>query len=201
MTFSSCSCDQEVYVRQSGAMISVNPNELDFGDVPKGLFATKTIEVLNTDAEGRLVLADVLAYVNKQYEPKAILDFATLTGAVLVALGNRASGVMGNDDSLMKQVKKASEFSDEKVWELPLWEEYSWEIRGKYADIKNIGEKRLAGTVTAGAFLKEFVGNTPWIHMDIAGTAWNLREPSYQPKVGATGVAVRLVYNFLENRK
>ena len=161
----------------------------------------KTIEVLNTDAEGRLVLADVLAYVNKQYEPAAILDFATLTGAVLVALGNRATGVMGNDVALMREVKKASEQSFEKVWELPLWEEYSSEIKGKYADIQNIGQPRLAGTITAGAFLKEFVGDTPWVHMDIAGTAWGPKEPSYQPKVGATGVAVRLVYQLLENRK
>ena len=161
----------------------------------------KTIEVLNTDAEGRLVLADVLAYVNQQYNPTAILDFATLTGAVLVALGNRASGVMGNDDSLMKQVKQASQISDEKVWELPLWEEYSREIKGKYADIKNMGENRLAGTIAAGVFLREFVGATPWVHMDIAGTAWGPKEPSYQPNVGATGVAVRLVYHFLENRK
>ena len=160
----------------------------------------KTIEVLNTDAEGRLVLADVLSYVNKKYEPVAMLDFATLTGAVLIALGNRASGVMGNDVALMKEVKKASELSFEKVWELPLWEEYTSEIQGKYADIKNIGEPRLAGTITAGAFLKEFVGDTPWVHLDIAGTAWGPKEPSYQPKVGATGVAVRLVYQLLENR-
>ena len=161
----------------------------------------KTIEVLNTDAEGRLVLADVLSYVNTKYEPAAILDFATLTGAVLVALGNRASGVMGNDVSFMKEVKKASESSFEKVWELPLWDEYTSEIQGKYADLKNIGEHRLAGTITAGAFLKEFVGDTPWVHLDIAGTAWGPKEPSYQPKVGATGVAVRLVYQLLENRK
>ena len=160
----------------------------------------KTIEVLNTDAEGRLVLADVLSYVNTKYEPAAILDFATLTGAVLIALGNRASGVMGNDVSFMKEVKKASESSFEKVWELPLWEEYTREIKGRYADLKNIGEPRLAGTITAGAFLKEFVGNTPWAHLDIAGTAWGPKEPSYQPKVGATGVAVRLVYQLLENR-
>ena len=160
----------------------------------------KTIEVLNTDAEGRLVLADVLSYVNTKYEPAAILDFATLTGAVLVALGNRASGVMGNDVSFMKEVKKASESSFEKVWELPLWDEYTSEIQGKYADLKNIGEHRLAGTITAGAFLKEFVGDTPWVHLDIAGTAWGPKEPSSQPKVGATGVAVRLVYQLLENR-
>ena len=161
----------------------------------------KTIEVLNTDAEGRLVLADVLAYVNKNYEPEAIIDFATLTGAVLVALGNRASGVMGNNDKLMKEVKKASETTGERVWELPLWKEYCSSIKGKYADIQNMGEARLAGTISAGVFLKEFVDDTPWVHMDIAGTAWGPKEPSYQPKVGATGVAVRLVYQFLENRK
>jgi len=161
----------------------------------------KTIEVLNTDAEGRLVLADVLAYVNKKYKPAAILDFATLTGAVLIALGNRASGVMGNDKKLMNEIFSASKLSNEKVWELPMWEEYTREIKGKYADLKNIGDGRLAGTITAGAFLKEFVDKTPWVHMDIAGTAWGPKEPSYQPKVGATGVGVRLVWHYLNNYK
>ncbi|MBC8214526.1 MAG: leucyl aminopeptidase [Candidatus Marinimicrobia bacterium] len=160
----------------------------------------KTIEILNTDAEGRLVLADVLAYVTDKYKPVGMLDFATLTGAVLIALGNRASGLMGNDTKLIKDVKKSSETTGEKVWELPLWDEYSKEIKGKYADLKNMGEGRLAGTIAAGIFLKEFVGETPWCHLDIAGTAWGPKEPSYQPKVGATGVAVRLVYNLLENR-
>jgi len=159
----------------------------------------KTIEVLNTDAEGRLVLADVLSYVNKIYKPKYMIDFATLTGAVLVALGNRASGLMGNDESLINKVKKSSEATDEKVWELPLWPEYSREIKGLYADIKNLGNAGLAGTITAGAFLKEFVDDTPWCHIDIAGTAWGPKEPGYQPKVGATGVAVRMIYNLIEN--
>ena len=158
----------------------------------------KTIEVLNTDAEGRLVLADVLSYVNKNYKPSYMLDFATLTGAVLVALGHRASGLMGNDDKLINKVKKSSKATDEKVWELPLWPEYSKDIQGKYADIQNLG-KAGAGTITAGAFLKEFVGDTPWCHLDIAGTAWGPKEPSYQPKIGATGVAVRLVYHLIEN--
>tara|TARA_B100002052_G_scaffold73071_1_gene66242 strand:- start:190 stop:1656 length:1467 start_codon:yes stop_codon:yes gene_type:complete len=158
----------------------------------------KTIEVLNTDAEGRLVLADVLSYVNKNYKPQYMIDFATLTGAVLVALGNRASGLMGNDEKLIKRIKKSGEISGEKVWELPLWPEYSKDIKGKYADIQNLG-KAGAGTITAGAFLKEFVDDTPWCHLDIAGTAWGPREPSYQPKVGATGVAVRMIYNLIEN--
>ena len=158
----------------------------------------KTIEVLNTDAEGRLVLADVLSYVDKNYKPKFMIDFATLTGAVLVALGHRATGLMGNDEKLINKVKKSSKATDEKVWELPLWSEYSRDIKGKYADIQNLG-KAGAGTITAGAFLKEFVGNTPWCHLDIAGTAWGPKEPGYQPKVGATGVAVRLIYHLIEN--
>ena len=158
----------------------------------------KTIEVLNTDAEGRLVLADVLSYVNKNYNPKFMIDFATLTGAVLVALGNRATGLMGNDENLIDRIKKSSEVTGEKVWELPLWDEYSKDIKGKYADIQNLG-KAGAGTITAGAFLKEFVDKTPWCHLDIAGTAWGPKEPHYQPKVGATGVAVRLIYHLIEN--
>ena len=161
-------------------------------------FNGKTIEVLNTDAEGRLVLADVLSYVNKNFKPQFMIDFATLTGAVLVALGNRASGLMGNDVKLVNKIKKSSEITGEKVWELPLWPEYSKDIVGKYADIQNLG-KAGAGTITAGAFLKEFVDDTPWCHLDIAGTAWGPKEPSYQPKVGATGVAVRMIYHLLEN--
>ncbi len=167
------------------------------GDIVKA-YNGKTIEVLNTDAEGRLVLADVLSYVEKNYKPEYMIDFATLTGAVLVALGNRASGLMGNNEKLINKIKKSSEATGEKVWELPLWDEYSKDIQGKYADIQNLG-KAGAGTITAGAFLKEFVGDTPWCHLDIAGTAWGPKEPEYQPKVGATGVAVRLIYNLIEN--
>ena len=158
----------------------------------------KTIEVLNTDAEGRLVLADVLAYVNKNYSPKEILDFATLTGAVLVALGDRASGLMGNNSKLINKVKKSSERTAEKVWELPMWEEYSKDIKSKVADIRNLGRPPLAGTIAGGVFLQEFVDDTPWCHLDIAGTAWGPKEPSYQPTIGATGVGVRLVYDFIE---
>ena len=159
----------------------------------------KTIEVLNTDAEGRLVLADVLSYVNKNYKPKCMIDFATLTGAVIVALGHRATGLMSNDKKLVSDIQKSSQSTGEKVWELPLWDEYSDDIKGNYADIKNIGSGG-AGTITAGAFLKEFVGKTPWCHLDIAGTAWGVKPKGYNPKFGATGVAVRLIYDFLENK-
>ena len=169
------------------------------GDIVKA-YNGKTIEVLNTDAEGRLVLADVLSYVNKNFTPDSIIDFATLTGAVLIALGDRASGIMGNDDTLIKKVKSSSDETGEKVWQLPLWDEYCKDIKSQIADIKNLGRGRLAGTISAGAFLKEFVGDTPWVHMDIAGTAWGPKEPSYMPKHGATGVAVRLIYNLIETR-
>ena len=167
------------------------------GDIIKA-YNGKTIEVLNTDAEGRLVLADVLSYVDKNYKPSAMIDFATLTGAVLIALGDRASGIMGNNDKLINDIKNSSDETGEKVWQLPLWEEYCKDVKSQIADIKNLGRSRLAGTISAGAFLKEFVGKTPWVHIDIAGTAWGPKEPSYMPKTGATGVAVRLIYNLIE---
>ena len=168
------------------------------GDIVKA-YNGKTIEVLNTDAEGRLVLADALAYVNEKYKPQCMVDFATLTGAVIVALGHRATGLMGNDKSLIDSIKKSSETTGEKVWELPLWSDYSEDIKSKYADIKNIGSGG-AGTITAGAFLKEFVGETPWCHLDIAGTAWGAKTSGYNPKFGATGVAVRLIYDLIESK-
>ena len=160
----------------------------------------KTIEILNTDAEGRLLLADMLSYTVDKYKPVAMMDFATLTGAVLIALGHKSSGVMGNDDGLMKEVKKSSNATGERAWELPMWKEYSEDIKSKIADIKNLGAPMQAGTIAGGVFLQEFVGDTPWVHMDIAGMAWGPTKPSYQPKVGATGYGVRLVYDLLENR-
>jgi len=160
----------------------------------------KTIEVLNTDAEGRLVLADVLSYVEKNYNPNSIIDFATLTGAVLIALGDQASAIMGNSDALINEIKKSSKKTDEKVWELPLWDVYSKDIKSKIADVKNLGRSRLAGTIAGGVFLKEFVNDTPWVHMDIAGTAWGPKEPLYLPSNGATGVAVRLICNLIKDR-
>ena len=128
-----------------------------------------------------------------------MVDFATLTGAVIVALGHRATGLMGNNKSLIDSIKDSSVKTGEKVWELPLWSDYSEDIKSKYADIKNIGSGG-AGTITAGAFLKEFVGETPWCHLDIAGTAWGTKTTGYNPKFGATGVAVRLIYDLIESK-
>ncbi len=159
----------------------------------------KTIEVLNTDAEGRLILADGLSYASKHYEPEYILDFATLTGAVLVALGHVAAGVLGTDEDLMRLVKESSVNAEEKVWELPLWPEFCKQVKSKIADVKNTGAARQAGTIAGAAFLKEFVGGRiPWVHFDIAGTAWGGKPTSIDPKGSATGWGVRLVLDLID---
>ncbi len=168
------------------------------GDIVRA-YNGKTIEILNTDAEGRLILADALAYVVDKHKPVAIVDFATLTGAVLIALGHRASGLLGNDDDLIAEVQRAAEKTGERVWQLPMWEEYSDDIKSKVADIKNLGDGRLAGTIAGGVFLKEFIGDTPWVHLDIAGTAWQGKDQPYTPG-GGSGVAVRLIAQLLLDR-
>jgi len=167
------------------------------GDILKA-YNGKTIEVLNTDAEGRLILADALSYASKQYDPEFILDFATLTGAVLVTLGHIAAGVMGTNEDLMVKVKSSSKNSGEKVWELPLWPEFCKQIKSDIADVKNMGAPGQAGSIAGGAFLKEFVGkNIPWVHFDIAGTAWGGKTTSLDPKGSATGWGIRLVLDML----
>ncbi len=165
------------------------------GDVLKSL-SGKTIEVINTDAEGRLCLADALTY-GARYKPDAVIDIATLTGACVVALGSYAIGAMSRNPELMESIKKAGERSGERVWELPLWEEYNEQIKSDIADLKNVGG-RGAGSITAGLFLHKFVGDYPWVHLDIAGTAWNETDRPYCPK-GATGVGVRLLVEYLSD--
>ena len=154
----------------------------------------KTSEVLNTDAEGRLVLADALAYLAEQ-EPRAIIDTATLTGACMVALGDEVWGAMGNDRQLIRDVLAAGEAVGEPGWELPLYEPYRKLIDSEIADIKNIG-KRYGGAITAAFFLREFVGDIPWVHLDIAGPAFSDRVGDYWPK-GATGVPVRTLVRYV----
>lgn len=164
------------------------------GDIIRAMNGV-TIEVLNTDAEGRLVLADGLAYAQR-YEPDAIIDLATLTGACVVALGNHAAGMMGNSSELAERVKRAAQATGERVWELPLWDEYKNQIKSDIADIKNVGGRN-AGAITGGAFLSHFVGTYPWVHLDIAGVAWTEDQPKpYTPK-GATGFGVRLLTELL----
>ncbi|MEN2975441.1 MAG: leucyl aminopeptidase [Candidatus Caldarchaeales archaeon] len=157
----------------------------------------KTSEIITTDAEGRLILADALAY-GVEKDPVAILDLATLTGACVVALGTHASGLFANNQELADKIVKSSEKTGEKVWQLPLWKQYKEQIKSDVADLKNSGG-RPAGAITAAAFLSEFVKDTPWIHLDIAGTAYmqeTSEQKSYTPK-GATGVGVRLIINYL----
>ena len=168
------------------------------GDILKA-YNGKTIEVLNTDAEGRVILADGLSYASKHYDPEYILDFATLTGAVLVALGHIATGVMGTDEELMEKIKKSSKSTGEKVWEFPLWPEFCKQVKSKIADVKNTGAPMQAGSIAGGAFLKEFVNDDiPWVHFDIAGTAWGVKEDSINPSGSATGWGVRLVLDLLD---
>ena len=163
------------------------------GDILKSL-SGQTIEVVNTDAEGRLILADALAYAGR-FKPAAIIDIATLTGACVVALGDHVSGLLGTDDDLKRRLKEAAENTGEMIWELPLWEDYHEQIKSDVADYKNMGG-RSAGAITAAAFLSKFVGSYPWAHLDIAGPAWLTKEKPYIPK-GASGVGVRLFVRFL----
>ena len=170
------------------------------GDIIK-LFSGKTAEILNTDAEGRLILADALSYGEKQYSPKAIIDFATLTGACIVALGTNVAAIVSNNERLTKKINDASKRTTEEVWELPLNQDYMDMIKSDVADMKNVGIGRAAGTITAEAFLKNSIENTPWVHIDIAGVAWTqgaTKEKSYNPK-GATGFGVRLILDYLQN--
>ncbi len=163
------------------------------GDVVKTLDG-KTVEIVNTDAEGRLILADAISYT-KKLRPKVIINIATLTGACSVALGDEAIAMMGNDQGYMDILKGASDRTGEKVWQMPLYEEYKEYIKSEVADIKN-SSGRSGSLVTAGYFLKEFAGDTPWVHLDIASTAWTDKGRPYAPK-GASGTGVRLLIDMV----
>jgi leucyl aminopeptidase len=157
----------------------------------------KTIEVINTDAEGRLILCDALSWA-RRYRPACVIDIATLTGAIVVALGNSVAGVMGNDDALVEEVRQAGERAGERVWPLPLWDEYRDLMKSDIADVKNAGG-RPAGSISAGWFLREFVDGFAWAHLDIAGTAYTDREDATRVK-GPTGIGVRLFSEFVLKR-
>lgn len=166
------------------------------GDIVK-MHSGKTVEIISTDAEGRVILADALSY-SARYKPRTIIDIATLTGACVIALGYEASGLMGNNTDMLKALIKAGEKSAERVWRLPTWKEYAEYNKSEVADIRNIGGKAgEAGTITAAKFLEFFVPEkTPWAHLDIAATAWNEKPKPYMG-LGATGVGVRLLAQFL----
>jgi leucyl aminopeptidase len=167
------------------------------GDVYKAADGT-TVEINNTDAEGRLVLADAIAYSKKKLNPTRIIDFATLTGAVIVALGHDAIGMMGNNKQLKESLHAAATKADEVVVELPLLDSYKRHLKSDIADLKNSGG-RAAGSITAGLFLKHFVGKTPWTHFDIAGTAYSPQYLPYNP-TRATGAGVRFMIEFLKRK-
>jgi len=156
----------------------------------------KTVHVLNTDAEGRIILGDALHF-SSTFKPDHLIDFATLTGACVVALGSEASGLFTSDDELAQKLIEAGEKVGERLWRLPEWTEYKDLIRSEWADMKNSGG-RMAGASTAAVFLKEFVDCPSWAHLDIAGTAWAEGETPRDPK-GATGVGVRMAIAFLES--
>ena len=166
------------------------------GDVISSL-AGKTIEVINTDAEGRLILADALTWGSRM-KPKAMVDCATLTGSVIIALGHHAAAVMGNDDALVEELRAAGEASGERCWPLPLWKEYREQLDSTTADLQNVGG-RPGGSITAAAFLKEFVGDATWAHLDIAGTAYGEGKLPYQRK-GALGFPTRLLVEWVRSR-
>ncbi len=166
------------------------------GDVVKSV-SGQTIEVLNTDAEGRLVLADILSWAEKKYKPKFLLDLATLTGAMIVALGNIRAGLFSNNEILSKAIFRAGETTGEKVWEMPLDQEYNDLIKTEIADMKNIGGPG-AGSITAACFLKKHVESTPWAHLDIAGVTWK-NKPSPTIPSGGVGWGVQMLYQLTKD--
>jgi len=165
------------------------------GDIVTSM-SGQTIEVLNTDAEGRLVLADAIWYCQDRYKPRLMIDLATLTGAVIVALGHHCAGLFSNNDELANQLIEAGKVVGEEVWRLPLDESYDREIDSDAADVKNISGGRAAGSILGAQFIKRFVNDVPWAHLDIAGTAWSTKDTATVPK-GATAFGVRLLDRFV----
>ena len=174
------------------------------GDIVRSL-SGQTIEVLNTDAEGRLVLADIITYVQKKYKPKQIIDFATLTGAIMIALGTHRAGLFSNNNNLSQKLFNAGESTGEKVWRLPLGKEYDHEMNSYRADIKIIGSTRYGGSIQAAQFIQRFINKaTPWAHLDIAGVTWSKNANQYSftklHSPGATAFGVRLIDRFLKGK-
>ena len=165
------------------------------GDVITSM-AGVTIEVVNTDAEGRLVLADVLHYAKEHLKPKLMIDLATLTGAIVVALGHEQAGLFTPDDQLAERIQAAGAAVGERVWRMPLGDHYAKHIKSEIADVKNVGRPRQAGATAGAVFLQRFAGDVPWAHVDIAGTAWSKEDRPLAPK-GATGYGIRLLDRFI----
>ena len=165
------------------------------GDVVRTM-SGQTIEVINTDAEGRLVLADALYYTVSTFKPRQVIDLATLTGAIIVALGSYRAGLFSNDDGLADALRRSAEATGEELWRMPLGERYAKDIESDIADMKNVGKEREAGSIAGAVLLQHFVEDTPWAHIDIAGTAWARADEALCPK-GASGFGVRLLDHFV----
>ncbi len=167
------------------------------GDTLKA-FNGKTVEIKHTDAEGRLVLADTLAYCEKKYKPELILDYATLTGAVLVALSTHVAALVSNNDEYSKKLFESGEKTGERIWRLPLYDEFKEDMKGEHSDLANISSSGNAGTITAAAFLENFINEKPWLHLDIAGTAFMDKPQRIYSSKGATGFGVKLTIDFIQ---
>lgn len=176
---------------------SIGPNSYRPGEIITA-YNGKSVEISDTDAEGRLILADALSYTEKNYSPSLILDFATLTGSIMRTFGEFVAGIFG-DQKTAKKIFEAGEKTYERVWHLPIYEEYKNEMKGEISDLKNLGYKEgaYAGAITGAAFLSSFVEKTPWLHFDIAGTAFYEKQRGYTPK-GGTGWGIRLLIEFLK---
>lgn len=163
-------------------------------------YTGKTVEITNTDGEGRLILVDTISYIIDKFKPKFLIDIATLTGACMIALGDRYAGLFGNDKELIEKLQKAGDSTDELLWPLPIHKDHSEKMKGVYADLRNadLGSERYAGASKGAAFIKEFVGKTPWAHIDIASPAFTTDPKKYEQK-GATGFGLRLLVKFIEN--
>ncbi|OON98069.1 MAG: leucyl aminopeptidase [Epulopiscium sp. Nele67-Bin005] len=185
------------------AVVAACENTISGGSYKPGDLVTamngKTIEVINTDAEGRLTLADAITYITENEKVDKVVDIATLTGSVLAALGTNITGVISNNTEFYNDLEKAGKRTGEKFWRLPNDDSFKAQIKGDFADIKNSGGP-YGGSITAGMFLQEFVGDTPWLHLDIAGTAWSKSNTDICPK-GGTGVGVRTLYHLVVNNK
>jgi leucyl aminopeptidase len=175
---------------------AIGPNSYKPGDIYRS-YLGKTVEVVNTDAEGRLILADALAYAAKNLNPTRIIDIASLTGAIVIALGEEVAGMFSNNDNLSSSLEKAADQSGENLWRMPLYKDYKGQLKSDIADLKNVGDRR-ASSITASLFLSEFIQNVPWAHIDIGGTNFVKEAKKYHPKL-ATGYGVRLFVQFLES--
>lgn len=183
----------------SAAYNAIGSNAYIPGDIYKS-YNGKTVEIKNTDAEGRLVLADAISYTIKKHKPSQIIDLATLTGAICVTFSDICAGLVSNNDKLSDNLLASAKNTHERLWRLPLYDEFKDALKGDLADLRNISNIDGGGSITAGAFLEAFTENTPWAHLDIAGTAFSSKPNAYNPK-NATGYGVRLLIDYFENQK